>query len=67
MSEFERIDRLKSAVDREIGAGHEKGSLACPNCPHDGAWRTEPGGWSFFCEVCGVQVDARFPPMRSAN
>ena len=64
---IERVHRLKSAIDREIGAGYERGALACPNCPRDGDWRTEPGGWLFSCEECGVRVDGRFSPKRSVN
>lgn len=67
MTDIERLEGLKSAVDREMRAGHEKGSLACPNCPHDGDWRTEPGGWLFHCEACGARVEAQFPRTRKVN
>lgn len=63
----ERLHRLKTALDIEIGGGNERGRVACPNCRHDGDWRTERGGWMFSCEECGVRVDGRFPARRVAN
>jgi hypothetical protein len=66
-NKLERLHRLKSALDIEIGGGKERGRVACPNCPHDGDWRTEVGGWVFSCEECGVRLDGRFPARRIAN
>jgi hypothetical protein len=65
--EVERLHRLKSALDLEIDVGNERGRVACPNCPHDGDWRTEPGGWMFSCGECGARVDGKFPGRRVAN
>lgn len=64
---IKRIDRLKSVIVSGIMAGKDGGTLACPNCPYEGTWRTEPGGWIFSCEECNVRVDGRFSSKRSAH
>ncbi len=62
-----RLHLLKSAIDSEIGRGKENGRIACPNCPQDGQWHMEIGGWLFACDECDVSIDGRFSRVRSVN